>query len=447
MAVGGAELAEASAPDHREADASGLGGSGPPRVEHLGRYALVRRLATGGMGEVFLARALDGHDEPVVVKRILRHHRDRADYLEMFFAEARIAARLDHPGIVRILEMGDVDGEHFIAMEYVRGRSLRDLVDTAKAEARVIPVSLAVDVVARLADALEHAHAARDEGGRPLNIVHRDVNPQNVLLSFDGAVKLIDFGIAKADLLSAPTGGGIIKGKFVYMSPEQSAADPLDGRSDIFSLGIVLHEALTLENPFVRNNVVLSLEAIQRHPVAPPSAVRAEASPLDPVLERALAKDPGDRYPSAGAFAAALRRAWPEPVAPARVGEHLARVFAADLAQEARRSPRSRPDPLWEPTERGEELDPTIAAPVPADLLAVAPAADLFAAAHSASSSSPASRGSASSRLEMLAFGLVLLLTTAAGFFGARLVAGASADTTVSGPSGGTSDVSARTGR
>src|SRR5262249_4302594 len=159
-----------------------------------------------------------------------------------------------------------------------------------------LPLPYVVDLAIKLCDGLGYAHEARDIRGRPMNIIHRDINPHNVLVSYSGDLKIIDFGIAKSEMTSVHTATGTMKGKFVYMSAGKSAADPIDQRSEICSLGIVLYEMTTGENPFVRQNVVLSLEAIQRHAVPPPSTKRPDAKPLDAILERALAKKAEDRY-------------------------------------------------------------------------------------------------------------------------------------------------------
>lgn len=309
----------------------------PNRSAIFGNYVLLRKLASGGMGEVFLACLRGAPDRLVVIKRILSQHLDKKDYLDMFFAEARLVARMDHPHIVRIREMGEYAGDHYIAMEYVRGKSLRDVVDELRAEGTVMPVAHVLDLGIKLCDGLGHAHQARDDRGRPMNIVHRDINPHNVLISYEGDLKLIDFGIAKSEMNAVHTATGTIKGKFVYMSPEQSAADPLDARSDLFSVGIVLYEMLALENPFIRPNVVLSLEAIQRHPVPAPSKRRLDAGPLDKVLLRALEKSPEERFRSAhemrDALWAVARSGQVEPPKTSLSG-FLHRLFAADIAQE-----------------------------------------------------------------------------------------------------------------
>ncbi len=267
----------------------------------FGKYVLLRKLATGGMGEVFLAKQVgpSGFEKLLVIKRILSQHHDKHEYLNMFLSEARLVAYLTHSNIIQIHEMGQIDGDYFIAMEYVRGRSLRDIIDALRTQGKQLPLAYVIDLAIKLCDGLGYAHEARDIRARPMNIIHRDINPHNVLVSYGGDLKIIDFGIAKSEMTDVHTATGTIKGKFVYMSPEQSAADPIDRKSDIFSLGIVIYEMATGENPFVRQNVVLSLEAIQRHPVAPPSAKRADAVVLDAVLAKALEKKPEDRYQTA----------------------------------------------------------------------------------------------------------------------------------------------------
>jgi serine/threonine-protein kinase len=307
----------------------------------FGKYTLLRKLASGGMGEVFLAkqRGPSGFEKLLVIKRILSHHLDKRDYLDMFFSEAKLVARLNHANIIQIQEMGEIDGDYYIAMEYVRGKSLRDIVDELRAEGRMLPLPHVIDLAIKLCEGLGYAHLARDIRGRPMNIVHRDINPHNILISYNGDLKLIDFGIAKSEMTSVHTATGTIKGKFVYMSPEQSAADPIDRRSDIFSLGIVLYEMTVLENPFVRQNVVLSLEAIQRQPIAPPSSKRPDAGPLDAILLRALEKKPEDRYQTATEMRDDLRNLFRNSVVmPAEedVSVFLHDLFRADIEEEDR---------------------------------------------------------------------------------------------------------------
>lgn len=330
----------------------------------FGKYLLLKKLASGGMGEVFLAKQSlpGGESRLVVIKRILAHHLEKPDYLDMFFSEARLVARLSHKHIIRIHEMGEIEGDHYIAMEYVWGQSLRDMLDRLRQRNQPMSMAHVVDLGIMLADGLGYAHQACDLEGMPMHIVHRDINPHNVLLSYSGDLKLIDFGIAKSEMAAVRTATGTIKGKFVYMSPEQSAADPIDLRSDIFSLGIVLYEAATLENPFVRQNVVLSLEAIQRQEVSLVSKRREDASPLDLILKRALMKDPNERYQTAFEMRdelMAVRRGLTASAAQTDLGDFLRTLFKSEMAEEARFLDGGRPAPaLGMPRQRAAKVDP-----------------------------------------------------------------------------------------
>jgi serine/threonine protein kinase len=334
----------------------------------FGKYVLLRKLASGGMGEIFLAkqRGPSGFEKLLVIKRILAHHLDKKDYLDMFFSEAKLVARLNHHNIIQIHEMGEIDGDYYIAMEYVRGKSMRDIIDELRAEGRFLPLPHVIDLAIKLCEGLGFAHQARDIRGRPMNIVHRDINPHNILISYTGDLKLIDFGIAKSEMTSVHTATGTIKGKFVYMSPEQSAADPIDRRSDIFSVGIVVYEMCCLENPFVRQNVVLSLEAIQRHDVAPPSTKRPDAGPLDEILAKALAKKPEDRYQTATEMRDDLRNLFRDGTAqPAEedLTSFLHKLFTGDIAEEDRLL---------------AEADQATTPPEPAEMGAAEPSPDLI---------------------------------------------------------------------
>jgi serine/threonine protein kinase len=341
-----------------------------PTRSTFGKYVLLRKLASGGMGEIFLAkqRGPSGFEKLLVIKRILSHHLDKKDYLDMFFSEAKLVARLNHNNIIQIQEMGEIDGDYYIAMEYVRGKSLRDLIDELRAEGRKLPLPHVIDLAMKLCDGLGYAHQARDIRGRGMNIVHRDINPHNILISYTGDLKLIDFGIAKSEMTSVHTATGTIKGKFVYMSPEQSAADPIDRRSDIFSLGIVLYEMTCLENPFVRQNVVLSLEAIQRHDVTAPSSKRPDAGPMDEILMKALAKKPDERFQTAIEMRDELRSLFRSgSVTPAEedLSTFLHDLFRADIEEEDRLLAEA------DQATAGEEGAVPVAAPVVIEPLSV----------------------------------------------------------------------------
>jgi serine/threonine protein kinase len=281
-----------------------------PEPIQFGKYTLFERIGRGGMADVYKGRISGpaGFERVFVVKRILPHLSDDATFIKMFVEEAKMSARLNHPNIVQIFELGAVEGEYFISMEYVRGR---DLAETMRAIWKTTgpPRPELVAYIGREAcRALAYAHSLTDEAGRPLGMIHRDVSPSNIMLSYEGAVKLLDFGIAKA-LGEAPetTKSGTMKGKYAYMAPEQTEGDDVDHRIDIFSCGIVLHEVLTGRRLFKGTNDVLTIERVRRCEVPPPSQQNPMVPPqLDAVILRALAKDPDRRYGTAADMADAL---------------------------------------------------------------------------------------------------------------------------------------------
>jgi serine/threonine-protein kinase len=226
----------------------------------------------------------------------------------MFLDEARLAMRLNHPNICHIYDLGELEGTYFIAMEWVNGIPFGKAIHKAR-DRGGIPVSVAIKVLSQVADALNYAHQARDGVGRPLNIVHRDVSPQNVMVRFDGVVKLLDFGIAKAATQTSQTEAGIVKGKFSYMSPEQCLGKPLDARSDIFALGACLYEALAAKPAFRRGTDLDTMRAIVHEPSPSVALARTDVPPrLDAIVRKALAKDPAQRYQTAGEMYVALER-------------------------------------------------------------------------------------------------------------------------------------------
>ena len=299
---------------------------------YYGKYFLLEKLATGGMGEVFLARQEGpaGFEKILVVKKILNHLTENKEFVELFLGEARLAARMNHRNVVQVFELGEHQGTYFIAMEYVAGKSLREVVDAAGRRKERIPPEIARAIAEQICDGASYAHNLTDITGRSLNIIHRDLNPQNVLLGFGGDVKVIDFGIAKSEISTVKTEAGMIKGKFLYMSPEQSLAKPLDKRSDVFAIGITLYEMLCGQNPFHKSNIVLTLEAIQRTEPPPPSELDPALAPFDPILAKALAKDRERRYPDASEMQEDLRRIV-LPRSPERLTGFLARLFRPGL--------------------------------------------------------------------------------------------------------------------
>ena len=265
----------------------------------LGRYELLRRLAKGGMGEIYLARVrgAGGFEKTVILKTILPHLAEEEEFVTKFLDEGRIVVQLTHGNIVPVFDMGEQNGEYFIAMEYVPGQDLRAILKRLKERREELPVEFALYIAAEIAKGLGYAHRKMDASGNPLEIVHRDVSPSNVLISHEGEVKLIDFGIARAAGKLSQTANGAIQGKCCYMSPEQARGHHLDSRSDIFSAGVVLYEMLTLVRPFEGRNDLESLELVRTCTVDPPGVLRTEISEeLDEILLRALADDPDDRY-------------------------------------------------------------------------------------------------------------------------------------------------------
>jgi serine/threonine protein kinase/Tfp pilus assembly protein PilF len=275
----------------------------------FGDYLLVDRIAQGGMAELFLAkrRGVEGFEKIVAIKRILPELSWNREFVSMFINEAKIAARLSHPNIVQIFDFGKIESYYFIAMEYVHGENLRELGKSAIA--RQIPISqqIAASIVARACAGLEHAHKKMDENGRPLRIIHRDVSPQNVLVSFEGEVKVVDFGIAKAVAENPEATRGVLKGKLSYLSPEQVNGLNLDARSDIFAMGLVLYELLMGKKLFDGNDPGEILDGI----VHVDSNEVAKAVPhidrrVRDVLRRSLHVDPNQRFASAGEMQIAL---------------------------------------------------------------------------------------------------------------------------------------------
>ena len=246
-------------------------------MERFGPYQLVRRLAAGGMAEVFLAvqTGIEGFEREVVIKRILPHRAQDEEFCTMFLDEARLIARLNHPYIAQIYDLGEVDGSYFIAMEYVQGADLSRLLDlAAEGGSTGLPLEVSISVLTALGEALEYIHSRTDELGNPLNIVHRDLNPKNVIISFEGAVKLIDFGIAKAASQVYETRTGVIKGTYGYMAPEQvSRRYAIDARADLFALGVLTYELTTGRHPFDAPDEVAVLSKLVQCKFARPSSV------------------------------------------------------------------------------------------------------------------------------------------------------------------------------
>jgi serine/threonine protein kinase len=263
------------------------------------------------MAEVFKAKmfGVEGFEKIVAIKKILGEIAEDGDFIKMFIDEAKISVQLQHPNIAQILELGKIDGAFFIAMELVNGKDLKTIRKRLKRVDLLMPVEQSVYTIAQVCEGLDYAHHKTDEKMNPLNIIHRDISPQNMIVSYEGNVKLIDFGIAKAKSKSTKTQAGMLKGKFAYMSPEQVAGMAIDRRSDVFSLGVVLFEMLTGKRLFLGKNDVATLEKIRKAEVPPPSVFNSSVTPeLDRIILKALAKDREDRYQWASEFAEDLKQ-------------------------------------------------------------------------------------------------------------------------------------------
>ncbi|HUJ59197.1 MAG TPA: serine/threonine-protein kinase, partial [Kofleriaceae bacterium] len=283
--------------------------SGSPLPEQFDKYSILGHLATGGMAEVYLARqgGLEGFEKIVVIKRVRPDLMGDREVTSSFLDEARLVATLQHPNIAQVYEVGFVSDSYFLVMEYVHGADLRQVMQRATELKRPISLANALHVVAQVCEGIHYAHEKRDLRGRPLEIVHRDITPSNVLISHDGAVKVCDFGVAKATNKSTETARGVLKGKYSYMSPEQCRGQALDRRSDIFSLGIVLYELTTLTKLFTGESDFERLRKIVDGEVPrPASRVKHYPRELEAIVLRALAKDPAQRYQTARGLQVAL---------------------------------------------------------------------------------------------------------------------------------------------
>jgi serine/threonine protein kinase len=350
----------------------------------FGRYELLKRLAGGGMGEVYLARqrGIDGFQKLLVIKTLLPHLCEDEEFITMFKDEARVTAQLIHPNICQVFEFDQVGGIYYMAMEYLRGEDLRRLWKACEQKATPLRVPLICRVIADAAAGLDFAHKLRDANGQPYNIVHRDISPQNILVTFEGGVKIIDFGVAKAAGRAQHTRTGALKGKYSYMSPEQVAGTEIDGRSDIFALGIVLHELLTGRRLFKADSDVQTLARVRECNVAPPSRLNPQLPPgLDAIVLKALAKNRDGRYRTAQEFRLALED-WliqgRMSASSAHLAEFLKTIYAERLDKEARLGPLmgepafAGPAPGATPTGNGQRAK-TPTPPTPSTFEPAAP--------------------------------------------------------------------------
>ncbi len=308
-----------------------------PRGSAVGKYEILRRLAVGGMAEIYLARSTGqaGFEKLVVLKRILPNVAEDPTFVQMFLEEARLAATLRHANIADVYDVGEDNGTYFFTMEYVYGQDARVMRHETNKRREPIPLPIALTIIHGAASALEHAHELKGSNGKPVGLVHRDVSASNVMISYDGAVKLLDFGIARASSSQHKTQTGTLKGKIPYMSPEQCKGQPLDRRSDLFSLGVVLYELTVGRRPFRGDSDFAIMDQIVYKGAVPPSQMVTGYPPeLEAIVMKLLARDMNERYASASDMLVDLDEfvgkhgLWMSPRA---VGKYMRTLFAAQI--------------------------------------------------------------------------------------------------------------------
>jgi len=313
----------------------------------FGRYVLVDKIAVGGMAEVFKAKSFSegGFEKLLVIKRILHHLSENQEFVEMFIDEAKISVELQHPNIVQIFDFGKTGENWYIAMELVEGKDTKNILRRLAKRRKIMPPEFAMLIAHKICRGLNYAHKKNDIRGNPLHIVHRDISPSNIIVSYRGQVKVADFGIAKAEKSTYTTKDGVLKGKFEYMSPEQARGESITPQSDVFACGIILHEMLTGRRLFKSESDMQTLERIKSGDYPKPSDINPQIpSSLDDIVMRALTSDPADRYRDAREMQNALLSAL-HPVSPDAVQDRLRRfmeeLFADDIAAERQRLERS----------------------------------------------------------------------------------------------------------
>jgi serine/threonine-protein kinase len=346
----------------------------PFKPVRFGRYTLLMPISTGGMGEIFLARLEGAHgfDKLCVIKKILAHLAEDPDFVERFVNEARVLGQLSHGNIAHVLDMGVHEGAPYIALEFIDGKDLRRVLSRARDRQAPVPVPFVLYTMSRVLDALAYAHRKRGEDDRELNLVHRDVSPQNLLVSYEGEVKIIDFGLAKSTLSSAKTNPSIIMGKFLYMSPEQAKHQRVDKRSDLYAVGLCLYELLSGRSPFDAVAPGELMATVGNPVIRPLREVAPACSPaLSDAVMKALAVDPAQRFQSAeelrGRLAALLAELDPSagPETTARymreafaIEYHAERKMLTSLREHARAMSEDADEPLEAPSNEGSR--PTV---------------------------------------------------------------------------------------
>jgi serine/threonine protein kinase len=306
----------------------------------MGQYVIDQKLAQGGMAEIFLGRALDpqGLDRPVVIKRILPHISASPEFVDMLVHEAKLAVQLTHGNIGQVFDLGKVGDDYFIVMEYVDGVTLSRIARRLRQTGQLMPVEIALFIVSEIASGLDYMHRRTDSQGKPLNIVHRDISPQNIIVSNSGTAKIIDFGIAKASTHASITDPGVVKGKFAYMSPEHVGGDKLDARTDLFSLGVILWELLSNQRLFKGKNNKETINRVKRCNVPSVSGYRDDIPrPVQDIVKKTLAKNRKNRYASAHDMLLDIMRTIVQcypTFAPKNLESFVAKLFATQEGEE-----------------------------------------------------------------------------------------------------------------
>ena len=404
----------------------------------FGQYVLVEKIATGGMAEVWKARmrGVEGFQKIVAIKKILPHLSDNQDFIEMFVDEAKLAAQLNHNNIIHIYDLGKIQSSYYIAMEYIDGWDLKTILRRGEDRGHPMSVELALFIASKLASALDYAHRKKDFEEKEMGLVHRDVSPQNVLVSQEGDIKLCDFGIAKAASKASHTQAGALKGKLQYMSPEQAWGRTIDRRSDIFALATVLFEMLTNRKLFTGDNELSILEQVREARVQPPSLSNDEVTPeIDKVVLKALQKDPTNRYQTAGEMArdldAILYSFKPTPTS-ADLAIYMHRLSTAEPeafdaaatvidtplpAVPTPPPPAPKPAPAPAAPAFTPAAAPTMAAPMPASFAAPAAAAPAAAVPAAAAAYEAPKSGKSPALLIAIAVIALALIGGAAWYF------------------------------
>ena len=310
-----------------------------PNGAILGKYEILRKLATGGMAEIYLARARGtaGFEKLVVLKRILPNVAADPTFVQMFLDEARLAATLQHPNIADVYDVGEADGAYFFTMEFIHGQDTRAIRHAVRGRNEAVPLSISLAIIHGVAAALDYAHEKTGPDGKKLGLIHRDVSSSNVLVSYDGAVKLVDFGIARATVSQHKTMTGTLKGKIPYMSPEQCKAHPMDKRSDLFSLGVLLYELTVGRRPFRgESEFAIMDQIVYQGAQRPTEIVKGYPAELEAIVMKLLARDANERYESAEVLIhdfdefLTQQRLW---VSAKQLSKYMRTVFADRMAE------------------------------------------------------------------------------------------------------------------